>query len=42
VKSAAPVGRDPGRGAPPNARAAVAANSGRFWELFLDALATYS
>jgi inosine-uridine nucleoside N-ribohydrolase len=29
------------RGAPPNAEVAVAVNADRFWELFLDALATY-
>jgi pyrimidine-specific ribonucleoside hydrolase len=31
----------PPRGAPPNAEVAVAVNADRFWELFLDVLATY-
>ena len=29
------------RGEPPNAEVAVAVNTDRFWELFLDVLATY-
>jgi hypothetical protein len=29
------------RGEPPNAEVAVAVNADRFWELFLDVLATY-
>ena len=30
-----------GRGQPPNAEVAIAVNVERFWELFLDILATY-
>ncbi len=41
MKPVAIIDCDPGRGEPPNAQVAVAVNSDRFWELFLDVLATY-